>query len=139
MEQRDPQTYAIIGAALEVHNQLGNGFLEGIYQEALAIELELRGIPFHREQMLTVTYKGRPLSCKYKADFVCFENIIVECKALSELIGTHRSQVLNYLKATGFHRGLLLNFGTASLRHERLVWGPEPDLQSKSSIDFADV
>jgi GxxExxY protein len=138
MDQRDPQTYAIIGAAIEVHNQLGHGFLEGVYQEAMAIEFELRGIPYQREQLLTVMYKGRALSCKYKADFVCFGNIVVECKALSELAGAHRAQVLNYLKATGLHRGLLLNFGMASLRHERLVWGSTPDAVSELSTDDAD-
>ena len=115
------ESYKIIGAAMEVHRQLGNGFLEAVYQEALAIELELRNIPFVREQKLDVKYKGQLLSTFYVADFVCYDTIIVEIKALSELSGNHESQVINYLNATGMKLGLLINFGSESLEYKRLL------------------
>ncbi len=115
------ESYKIIGAAMEVHRQLGNGFLEAVYQEALAIELELRDIPFVREQKLEVKYKGRLLSTFYVADFVCYDTIIVEIKALSELSGIHESQVINYLNTTGMKLGLLINFGSESLEYKRLL------------------
>ncbi len=119
--EADPQTYAIIGAAMEVHRVLGNGFLEAVYQEALAIEMEKRHIPFEREVMLEVSYKGKPLKAAYRADFVCYGEIIVELKALERLSGKETAQLIHYLKATGFHRGLLLNFGTPSLQVKRVV------------------
>ena len=118
---KDPQTYAIIGAAMEVHRQLGPGFLEAVYHEALVVELTLRGIPFGREVELPIMYRGKPLPCKYRADFLCFDEILVELKALDKLTGTERSQVINYLKATQLHRALLINFGDSSLVYERLV------------------
>ena len=120
-EERDPRTYAIIGAAMEVHRCLGPGFLEKVYQEALAIELSDRGVPFERERMLPIEYKGKVLQAKYFADFICFEQVIVECKAISGLTGADDSQAINYLKATGFSVALLLNFGTPSLQYKRLV------------------
>lgn len=122
VDTRDPQTRAIVGAAMEVHRQLGAGFLEAVYQEALAIELADRGIPFRREAELPIDYKGRRLSCKYRADFVCYEDIIVELKAMQLLSGTEEAQVLNYLKATKLRRGLLFNFGRPSLEFKRLVF-----------------
>ncbi len=118
---RDPQTYAIIGAAMEVHRILGCGFLEPVYQEALAKEFLLRGIPFRREVELPVTYKGELLAVKYKPDFICYDKVIVELKALSELGGKEKAQVINYLKATGLERALLLNFGAVRLEYERLI------------------
>jgi GxxExxY protein len=121
VEPEDSQTYAIIGAAMEVHTQLGHGFLEGVYQEALAIEFSLRPIPFEREAEISITYKGEPLTCKYRADFVCFGEVIVELKALSALTSVEEAQVLNYLKATGYQRALLINFGAPSLQTKRLV------------------
>ena len=119
-EVRDPQTYAIIGAAMEIHKQLGHGFLEAVYQEAAMVEFPLRTIPFEREVLLPVCYKGK-LIAQYRADFVCFSEIIVEFKAQSQLTGIDESQVLNYLKATGFQRALLINFGATSLEYKRLV------------------
>ena len=114
-------TYAIIGAAMEVHRQLGPGFLEKVYQEALAIEFDLRGVPFKREIELPVFYKNTRLATHYRADFLCFDDIIVETKALSKLSGFETSQVLNYLKATNNRIGLLLNFGTKSLGYDRYI------------------
>ena len=119
--RNDPQTYAIIGAAMAVHQELGPGFLEGVYHEALAIEFALREIPYIHEVDLPISYKGRPLQKIYRADFVCFTDIVVELKALSAIGGTEKAQVINYLKVTNFDRGLLLNFGAASLQYERSV------------------
>jgi GxxExxY protein len=124
IEPKDPQTYAIIGAAMEVHKQLGHGFLEGVYQDARTIELSLRSIPFEREAEIPVSYKGELLPSKYHADFVCFGDVIVEVKALKALSGIEESQVLNYLKATGYRRALLINFGAPSLQTRRYVFGP---------------
>ncbi len=107
---------------MEVHRELGPGFLEAVYQEALALEFEARSLPFQREVALPVAYKGKLLNCSYRADFICFGEVLVELKALDKLTGNERSQILNYLKATGLQRGLLLNFGTRSLTQERLVW-----------------
>ena len=118
--EKDSRTHAIIGAAIEVHTQLGHGFLEAVYQEAFAIELVAKGIPFRKEVDLVLRYKGAPLRCVYRADFICFDDILVELKALSVVGGTEQAQVLNYLKATGFPLGLLLNFGSSSLEVKRL-------------------
>jgi GxxExxY protein len=119
--ENDPRTYAIIGAAMEVHRQLGCGFLEPVYQEALEMEFANRGIPNAREHKLQLTYKGRELASKYSVDFICYDTVVVELKALAHLSGTEESQVINYLKATGLQVGLLLNFGTRSLSHRRFV------------------
>lgn len=115
------ETYEIIGAAMEVHQQLGNGFLEGVYQEALEIELNSRCIEFEREAPLVILYKDQILNKKYIADFICYGSIIIEIKAVSELCDSHYGQVLNYLKATNMKVGLLLNFGSKSLQHKRIV------------------
>ncbi len=124
---KDAESYAIIGAAMEVHGQLGAGFAEAVYHEALALELAARSVPFRRETDLPVFYKETRLGCTYRADFVCFDSIIVELKAIQALTGADDAQVLNYLKATRLERGLLLNFGRPSLQHRRLVlssWHP---------------
>ena len=120
-EQRDPQTYAIIGAAMRVHKELGAGFLEAVYQEALAIELDESHVQLEREKLLEVSYKGRVLRCGYKADFVCFNEVLVELKALSNLTNDHCAQVINYLKITKLRKALLINFGSQSLEFKRFV------------------
>jgi GxxExxY protein len=121
--ENDPQTFAIIGAAIEVHKELGSGFLESVYQEALAYELTLRNIPFQREYPITVKYKGNALGTPFRADFLCYESIIVELKSIRTLTNIEEAQTINYLKATGFRRAVLINFGGASLEQKRFVLG----------------
>lgn len=116
------ESFKIIGAAFKVYNTLGHGFLEAVYQEALEIEFQRQGIPYEREKELKITYDGVELKQSYRADFVCYGKIIVELKALSNLEDTHRSQVHNYLHATGYKLGLLINFGCSKeLERERIV------------------
>lgn len=105
------ESYKIVGAAFKVYNTLGPGFLEAVYQEALEIEFQREGIPYEREKELKIQYDGVELKQTYKADFVCFGKIIVELKAVIAIDDTHQSQVYNYLHATGYKLGLLLNFG----------------------------
>jgi len=121
MSERDPQTYAIIGAAMEVHRELGCGFLEAVYQEALAIELAAREIDHQPQVELPISYKGKRLEAKYRADFVCFDSVVVELKALPGLTGIEEAQIINYLKATGLETGLLVNFGKQSLEFKRFA------------------
>ncbi|PKN97534.1 MAG: GxxExxY protein [Chloroflexi bacterium HGW-Chloroflexi-5] len=119
--QYKDETYSIIGAAMEVHSVLGCGFLEGVYHDALIIEFEKRKIPYKHEVALPIKYKNVLLSKNYFADFICYSNVVVEIKAVSELASEHSSQVLNYLKASGLTVGLILNFGTTSLEHRRFA------------------
>jgi GxxExxY protein len=134
--QKDPETFAIIGAAMEVHGELGRGFLELVYQTALPLEFQERGIPFKAEVALPIRYKNKLLTCAYRADFVCCESVILETKAISTLTGADEAQLINELKATGLTRGLLLNFGAASLEHKRLVFSPAENLRkSVKSVD----
>ena len=116
------ESYNIVGAAFHVYNKLGFGFLEAVYQEALEIEFQRRNIPYECEKELNIIYDGVQLKQTYKADFVCYGKIIVELKAVSELDDAHRSQIYNYLHATGYRLGLLLNFGCSDeLEKERIV------------------
>lgn len=112
------EVYDIVGAAIEVHRILGPGFLEAVYQEAMEIELSAREIPFDAQKQIRVRYKGQILDKEYIADLVCFNLILVELKALHHLSGNEESQILNYLKATGFKVGVLINFGS----HGKLEW-----------------
>ena len=122
MIEKDKETYAIIGAAMTVHRELGCGFLEAVYQDALEKEFQHLKIPFEREVKLPVFYRNQQLNSYYQADFICFNSVIVELKALQRLSGTEEAQVINYLKASNLHRALLINFGTKSLQHKRLVF-----------------
>ena len=132
MIERDKETYVIIGAAMTVHRELGCGFLEAVYQDALEKEFQLLNIPYNREVKLPIYYRGEQLNSNYKADFICFNSVIVELKALQRLSGTEESQVINYLKASNLHRALLLNFGTKSLQHKRFVFNLR---ESAKSVD----
>ena len=105
------ESYAVIGACFEVYNEKGCGFLEPVYQECLEIELDLLGLPFQAQRGLELTYKGRCLKQRYVPDFICYDQIILELKAVTEITDEHRAQVLNYLKATGLKLGLLVNLG----------------------------
>ena len=115
------ESFKIIGACMEVHKELGCGFLEAVYQEALELEFVRSGIPFQREKVLKISYKGTELQKEYIADFICYDKIIVETKAVDALSPLHEAQVINYLKATGLKLGLLVNFGEESLQFERLI------------------
>jgi GxxExxY protein len=117
----DPQTYQIIGAAMTVHTELGCGFLERVYKAALRVEFETRGVVFSKEVRLPIEYKQRVLPLDYKADFMCFNEVLVEVKAVDSIHDRHVAQLINYLKASRLKRGLLLNFGATSLQHKRLV------------------
>lgn len=129
------EVYAIVGAAFEVYNVLGPGFLEAVYQEALGIELSERGIPFVPQMDLQITYKERPLSKRYTPDFICYDSLIVEIKAIEHLTSADQAQLLHYMKAAPVITGILINFGSArALQWKRMVLstatrkapGPEP-------------
>jgi hypothetical protein len=115
------ETSEIIGACFEVQNHLGHGFLEPVYQEALTYEFISRRIPFQKEKKLEVYYKSQKLEKFYIADFICFDKIILELKATDCLIDEHLAQVLNYLKATNYKLGLLVNFGTPKVQIKRII------------------
>jgi GxxExxY protein len=112
------EVYQVIGAAIEVHRELGNGFLEAVYHEALELELTSREIPFKSQFPLKIKYKDTVLRKEYVADLICFNTIVVEIKAVSQLGGSEEAQIINYLKATGLKVGLLVNFGSVG----KLEW-----------------
>lgn len=106
---------------MEVYSIMGCGFLEAVYQESLEKELAMRGIPYESQKQITIFYKDIPLNKYYQPDLLCFDDIIVELKAVSQLLPEHEAQVINYLKATGFRVALLINFGTKQLEYHRYV------------------
>ena len=117
----EQKSYKIIGSCIEVHKELGNGFLEGVYQEALEIEFKNLGIPYEREKELLIYYKNRKLQKRYKSDFICYNQILIELKALNYLTSEHESQIINYLKVTNLKVGLLINLGEKSLKYKRFI------------------
>ena len=119
--EKDKRTYEIIGAAIEVHNELGSGFLEAVYQEALEIEFKKRNVSYEAQPFIDIFYKRMKLEKKYQPDFICFNEIIIELKALNQLSGKEESQIINYLKVTKLKVGLLINFGTEKLQYKRYV------------------
>lgn len=114
------ESFKIIGAALEVHKTLGCGFIEVVYQEALEEEFKKRGIPYEREKELLINYKGKTLSKTFRADFICYNKIILELKAVSDFTDDHYAQIYSYLKASNLTLGILINFGKANLDYYRL-------------------
>ncbi len=120
-DTNDLETYAIIGAAMAVHNELGSGFLEAVYQDAFEIELDMAKIPYEREKSFSVIYKDSVLKSNYKGDFTCYDSVIVELKASKSLTSIDESQVINYLKVSGFKKALLINFGRSRLEYKRMV------------------
>ena len=139
--ERDPQSHAIIGAAMEVHRELGFGFLKAVYQCALVLEFQDRQIPFRAEVALPVRYKGKLLTCGYRADFICFEDFLIETKAIAELTRVDDAQLINELKATRLQRGLLLNFGAPSLQFKRLILSTAQNLRksAKSTDNLEEI
>jgi len=139
--EKDSQSHAIIGAAMEVNRELGFGFLEAVYQCALALEFQEREIPFRAEVPLPMRYKGKLLTCGYRADFICYEDFLVETKAIAELTRADDAQLINDLKATGVQRGLPLNFGAPSLQFKRLVRTASENLRksAKSADDLEEI
>ena len=125
----EKESYSIIGAAMSVHQELGHGFLEAVYQEALEKEFLQREIPYKREMPIKIYYKNEPLNKFYIADFICYDKIIIELKALSALTAEHQGQIMNYLAATKLKLGLLLNFGKKSLEHKRIIRENPPNLR----------
>lgn len=132
---RDQRTYALIGAAMEVHRIVGSGFGEAVCQDALAVELLLREIPFRTQVPFPIVYKGHRLTTSYRADFVCYESVIVEIKALKVRTGPlEEAQMLNYLRAASISTGLLLNFGLPSLEYRRFIMSPDRFWRSTTAV-----
>ncbi len=124
------ESYKIMGACFEVYKEKGCGFLESVYHECLGMEFEIEGIPFLRNKAMPLRCKGRALKQAFVADFICYESIIVEIKAVSRLIDEHRAQTLNYLASTGYRLGLLVNFGHfPKLEWERLAGRLQPEIE----------
>jgi len=116
------ESYQIIGCAMRVHAELGCGFLEAVYQEALEVMFQVESLPYKREPILKIQFLGKPLNKEYSPDFICYDKIVLELKAQNELVGINRAQTLNYLKAARMKVGLLFNFGATHLQYERLVF-----------------
>lgn len=117
------ESYAIMGACFNVYKDKGCGFTEPIYQECMEIELEYQAIPFHAQKRMKLVYRGKELKHTFKPDFICYDKIVVELKSVSQLIDEHRAQVLNYLNATGYQLGLLVNFGHyPKVEYERIIF-----------------
>ena len=125
------EVYAIVGAAMQVHSTLGAGFLEAVYQEALEIELANRSIPFKSQYEIAISYNGQQLHTHYIADFLIYNQIIVEIKAIQSLTAREESQTINYLKATGLPLGLLINFGSLN----KLEWKRLANTKPSSRIN----
>lgn len=115
---------------MAVHRELGHGFLEPVYQEAFAVELKLRGVPHEREVSLPIRFKHTTLEKRYRADFLCYDSVLVELKALQRLTWSDEAQVINYLKASGFGLAILFNFGTLNLQYRRLIFTHSPSAPS---------
>jgi GxxExxY protein len=115
------EAFKIIGAAMDVHSELGCGFLEAVYAEALEIEFNLRNIPYKKNAAIGINYKGITLNKTYIPDYICYDKIIVELKAISKFENINNAQVINYLKATNYKLGILCNFGEQRLNYKRLV------------------
>lgn len=129
------EVYAIIGAAMDVYNHLGPGFLEAVYQEAMEVELTARNIPNSPEQDIRILYKGRPLKTFYTPDLICYGKIVVELKAIERLTSREEAQLLNYLKATTMPVGVLINFGSEKdLEWKRMVLTGQKPAQFPKSI-----
>lgn len=115
-------TYKIIGISMRVHEELGPGFLEAVYEEAIVVEFQEEGIPFRNQAEVDICYKGKKLEKKYRADFIIDEKVLLEIKGTSGLTEIHEAQMINYLKATGLRVGLLVNFGKSSLEWKRIIY-----------------
>ena len=120
-KNKDYDTYGIIGSAMEVHNTIGCGFLEAVYQEALEIEFLTNNLPYEKEKQLKLYYKGKLLKTNYRVDFICYEQVIVELKSIKQITNIEEAQVINYLKASGLHKALIINFGAESLQFKRYI------------------
>lgn len=132
------ECYKIVGACFSVYKTMGCGFLEGVYQECLEIEFNKLGIPFKMQPPISIKYGGQALKHTYQPDFVCFDKIIVELKAVSQLVDEHRAQVINYLNATGFELAILVNFGHfPKLEYERLIFQSKRAIISRNSRHLA--
>jgi GxxExxY protein len=115
------ECYQIIGCCMEVHNQLGGGFREAVYQEALELEFIEQDLPYEREKKMRIKYKKQILKKKYFADFLCFDEVIIELKAVTEITNIHKGQIFNYLKASDKRLGMLINFGPEKLEYKRFI------------------
>jgi len=133
------ESYAIMGACFAVHNEKGCGFTEPVFQECLEMELEHRGISFVSQPEMKLTYRGRILTNTFRPDFICYGKIILELKALADIVDEHRAQVLNYLNASKFQLGLLINFGThPKLQMERIPFTPKKTFNASDQSSVSD-